>query len=128
MDTVRIVSPIDGSLVAERPCAADAELDAALGRARAAQAAWAAVPVAERVAFCLAMLDAMLAEKDALTAELARMMGRPVRHGGEMGGFASAPGTWRPSHPRRWRAGGRAARQPAADRARATGHRVTVAP
>ncbi len=88
METIRIVSPIDGSIVAERPYATDAEVEAAIGRARAAQAEWAAVPVAERAARCLAMLDAMLGQKDELTVELARMMGRPVRYGGEMGGFA----------------------------------------
>ncbi len=88
MEKVRIVSPIDGGIVAERPQATDAEVEAALGRARAAQAGWAALPIAERAALCLAMLDAMLAMQDELTVELARMMGRPVRYGGEMGGFA----------------------------------------
>jgi acyl-CoA reductase-like NAD-dependent aldehyde dehydrogenase len=84
---VRIVSPIDGSIVAERPYHSDAEVDRALASARAAQAEWAAVPLAERARYCLAMLDAMLAMKGELTIELARMMGRPVRYGGEMGGF-----------------------------------------
>ncbi len=88
MEKIRIVSPIDGSIVAERPFADDTEVEAALGRARAAQPGWASVPIAERAGLCLAMLDAMLATKDELTVELARMMGRPVRYGGEMGGFA----------------------------------------
>ncbi len=87
-EAVRIVSPIDGSIVAERPHASDAVVSDALAAARQAQAEWAAVPIAERGRYCLAMLDAMLAMQDELTVELARMMGRPVRYGGEMGGFA----------------------------------------
>ncbi len=87
-EAVRIVSPIDGSIVAERVRATDGEVEAALAAARAAQAEWAMVPVAERAELCLAMLDAMLAVQEDLTVELARMMGRPVRYGGEMGGFA----------------------------------------
>ncbi len=85
---VRLVSPIDGSIVAERACAQDPEVEAALAAAHAAQREWAAVPIAERAKYCLAMLDAMLGMQEELTAELARMMGRPVRYGGEMGGFA----------------------------------------
>jgi acyl-CoA reductase-like NAD-dependent aldehyde dehydrogenase len=85
---VRIVSPIDGNIVAERPYTADAAVEAALVAARRAQAEWARVPLAERGRHCLAMLDAMLAMQGDLTVELARMMGRPVRYGGEMGGFA----------------------------------------
>ena len=85
---VRIVSPIDGSIVAERPYATAAAVERALQAAREAQVAWAAVPIAERRRYCQAMLDAMLAMRGDLTVELARMMGRPVRYGGEMGGFA----------------------------------------
>jgi acyl-CoA reductase-like NAD-dependent aldehyde dehydrogenase len=85
---VRIVSPIDGSIVAERPYSSDAAVSEALAKARRTQAEWAAVPIAERSRCCLAMLDAMLAMQSELTVELARMMGRPVRYGGEMGGFA----------------------------------------
>lgn len=85
---VRIVSPIDGSIVAERPYHGAAEVEAALAAAGQAQRDWVAVPIAERRRICLAMLDAMLAMQPELTQELARMMGRPVRYGGEMGGFA----------------------------------------
>jgi len=85
---VRIVSPIDGSIVAERAYAGEAAIQNALRAGREAQQGWAAVPIAERRRYCLAMLDAMLAMQGDLTVELARMMGRPVRYGGEMGGFA----------------------------------------
>ncbi len=85
-DSVKIISPIDGSLYAERPLVTDAALDAAVSRARAAQADWARVPVAERVKACTAFLDALLAMNDEIVPELAWQMGRPVRYGGEKRG------------------------------------------
>jgi acyl-CoA reductase-like NAD-dependent aldehyde dehydrogenase len=86
-NAVKIISPIDGSVYAERPFATDAEIDAALSRARAAQARWAEVPVAERVEQTLAMLDALLAMNDEIVPELAWQMGRPTRYGGEKRGL-----------------------------------------
>jgi acyl-CoA reductase-like NAD-dependent aldehyde dehydrogenase len=84
--TTKIISPIDGSLYAERPLTTDAALEAAVSRARAAQAAWAHVPVAERTKLCLAFLDALVAMNDEIVPELAWQMGRPVRYGGEKRG------------------------------------------
>ena len=86
MSTVRIISPIDGSVYAERPPIDDAALEGVVSRARAAQAEWARVPVKERVAKALAFLDALVAMNDEMVPELAWQMGRPVRYGGEKGG------------------------------------------
>ena len=47
--TLKIISPVDGSVYAERPLADDKEVLLTLMRARAAQAKWREVPVAERV-------------------------------------------------------------------------------
>jgi acyl-CoA reductase-like NAD-dependent aldehyde dehydrogenase len=85
--TSKIISPIDGSLYAERPLATDAVIDAATSRARAAQAEWARVAVAQRVRQTLAMLDALLAMNDDIIPELAWQMGRPVRYGAEKRGL-----------------------------------------
>ena len=85
-DSVKIISPIDGSVYAERPIAKDAAVDAALTAARAALPQWRATPVAERGRYMLAFLDALLAMNDDITTELAWQMGRPVRYGGEKGG------------------------------------------
>ena len=85
-DSVKIISPIDGSVYAERPIASDAAIDAALSTARAALPKWRATPVAERGRYMLAFLDALLAMNDDITTELAWQMGRPVRYGGEKGG------------------------------------------
>ncbi|MCB1488020.1 MAG: aldehyde dehydrogenase family protein, partial [Bauldia sp.] len=83
-ETAKIISPIDGSVYAERPIATDVK--AAVSAARAAQAEWRRVPVAERGRTILAFLDALLAMNDEITTELAWQMGRPVRYGGEKGG------------------------------------------
>jgi acyl-CoA reductase-like NAD-dependent aldehyde dehydrogenase len=85
-ETVRIVSPIDGRVYAERPVASADEIRAAVTRARAAQRHWRMVPVAERVALVGRMLDALLAMNDDIVPELARQMGRPIRYGGEKRG------------------------------------------
>ena len=86
METVKIKSPVDGSIYAERPIAADQAVNAAVERAKAAQAEWARMPIAERCRYALAFLDALLAMNDEIVPELAWQMGRPVRYGGEKGG------------------------------------------
>ena len=85
-ETVKIKSPIDGSIYVERPIASDQAVNAAVERARTAQADWARVPVAERAAYMLKMLEALVGMSDEIVPELAWQMGRPVRYGGEFGG------------------------------------------
>jgi len=84
---LKCVSPIDGSVFAEREVLSrDAAFEVA-GRARAAQAAWAARPLQERIDLVMAGVAAVGAVNDEIVPELAHMMGRPVRYGGEFGGF-----------------------------------------
>jgi len=85
-ETIKLISPVDGSVYAERPVASDQAINAAVERAKGAQAEWAHVPVAERARFCLAFLEALTAMSDEIVPELAWQMGRPVRYGGEFGG------------------------------------------
>jgi acyl-CoA reductase-like NAD-dependent aldehyde dehydrogenase len=85
-ETIKIISPIDGSVYAERPVVSDAELDAAVSAARAAQAEWRRVSIAERGRIILAFLEALIAMNDEIVTELAWQMGRPTRYGGEKGG------------------------------------------
>jgi acyl-CoA reductase-like NAD-dependent aldehyde dehydrogenase len=80
-DVVRILSPVDGSIVAERPYAIQSEIDAALADAHRAQRRWRAAPLAERARFCAAAVEAMLAMADEIAPELAWQMGRPVQYG-----------------------------------------------
>ena len=84
--TIKCTSPVDGSVYAERPCASQDEAARIVVTARAAQAAWAARPMAERIDLVRAGV-ARLGEMNAdVVPELAWMMGRPVRYGGEFGG------------------------------------------
>nr|WP_295468784.1 aldehyde dehydrogenase family protein [Mesorhizobium sp.] len=85
-ETVKIKSPVDGSIYAERPVASDQAVNAAVERAKAAQAKWVDVPIAERCKYMLAMLEALVGMTDEIVPELAWQMGRPVRYGGEFGG------------------------------------------
>jgi acyl-CoA reductase-like NAD-dependent aldehyde dehydrogenase len=85
-DVIKLISPIDGSVYAERPALDDAAVDRVVSAARTAQPGWAALPVAERVAYCLKALEALKAMNDEVVPELAWQMGRPVRFGGELGG------------------------------------------
>jgi acyl-CoA reductase-like NAD-dependent aldehyde dehydrogenase len=85
-DTVRIVSPVDGRVYAERKLATPAEIEAAVSKARYARLAWGEVTVAERAMIVTHFVDALLAMNDEIVPELAWQMGRPVRYGGEKGG------------------------------------------
>ncbi|OSP55866.1 aldehyde dehydrogenase family protein [Pseudoruegeria sp. SK021] len=82
------VSPIDGSIYASRPVLSLEAAKAAAAKARAAQPAWAARPLAERVELVLAAVAKIGEQTDRMTTELAHQMGRPVRYGGEFGGFS----------------------------------------
>ena len=85
--TVKCISPIDGSVFAERDLMTAEEAGEAIARARAAQQDWAAVPLEERIKLVLAGVAAVGAMNDEIVPELAHMMGRPVRYGGEFRGF-----------------------------------------
>ena len=84
---LKCISPIDGSVFAERPVLDHGAAAALVERAREAQALWAARPVRERIDLVLAGVAAVGAMNDDIVPELAAMMGRPVRYGGEFGGF-----------------------------------------
>ena len=86
--TLQIISPVDGSVYAERPLADDKEVLLTLMRARAAQLKWREVPIAERVEIATAFTDAMVADKARVAELLTWQMGRPIRYGpGEVRGF-----------------------------------------
>jgi len=85
---LQCISPVDGSVYAERPALSFNEAAVSVARARAAQRDWAARPVAERAALVLAGVAAVGAMNEEIVPELAWQMGRPVRYGGEFGGFS----------------------------------------
>ena len=83
---IQCISPVDGSVYVERPCASPEEATALVAKSRAAQPAWAARPMSERIALVRAGIARIGEMNDEIVTELAWMMGRPVRYGGEFGG------------------------------------------
>jgi len=88
MKTLKCVSPIDGSVYAERPVLTPDEATDAVARAKSAQADWAARPLPERIKLVRAGVERIGEMNDDIVTELAHQMGRPVRYGGEFGGFS----------------------------------------
>jgi acyl-CoA reductase-like NAD-dependent aldehyde dehydrogenase len=84
---LKCISPIDGSIFAERSVLSGEAATAVVTRAKAAQKDWAARPLSERIALVRAGVAAIGEQTDEIVPELAHMMGRPVRYGGEFGGF-----------------------------------------
>lgn len=89
---LKCISPIDGSVYAERPVLTGDAAHAVCARARAAQPDWAARPLQDRIDLVMAGVAAVGEMNDEIVPELAHMMGRPVRYGGEFGGFEERSG------------------------------------
>jgi len=87
MTMIRCVSPVDGSIYAERPALGLDEAKALAARARNAQKAWAKRPLDERIALVLKGVARLNEMGDEVVTELAWQMGRPVKYGGEFKGF-----------------------------------------
>jgi len=85
--TLKCISPIDGSVYLDRPTLSRDAADKVVSAARAAQSAWAARPLSERVDLVRAAVAEVGKSTDRMAIELAHQMGRPVRYGGEFGGF-----------------------------------------
>ncbi len=85
----QIISPVDGSVYAEREYLGATDLHRALEQAGSAQRAWRTTTIEDRATLCLGVVDAMLAMESEIVPELAWQMGRPIRYGaGELRGFA----------------------------------------
>ena len=86
MKPIHLISPVDGSVYAERmPLSPDAAA-AVVARAKSAHKAWAARPLADRIALVRAAVAKLNTMKDVVVEETAWQMGRPTRYGGEFGG------------------------------------------
>ena len=85
-DTVKIVSPIDGRVYAERAIATATEIETAVAKTRRAREVWNELTVKERAKFLEHFVDALIGKNDEIVPELAWQMGRPVRFGGEKRG------------------------------------------
>lgn len=87
MTMIQCISPIDGSVYAERPAMSLEAATEAVARARKAQKAWARRPLEDRVQLVSKGVARLNEMSDEVVPELAHMMGRPVRYGGEYKGF-----------------------------------------
>lgn len=83
------ISPVDGSVYAERPVASSGECARVFREARSAWRGWRAEPLEHRIGLCLAALDRLLDEREEIGREITWQMGRPIRHAGnELNGVA----------------------------------------
>ncbi len=83
---IRCVSPVTGDVFAERPALTEVQALAAVASARSAQKEWARTSLAERIARVKAGVARLGTMSEEIVPELAHMMGRPIRYGGEFGG------------------------------------------
>ena len=87
MTMIQCISPIDGSVYAERPAVPLEAAREVVARARKAQKSWAKRPLEERVQLVLKGVARLNEMVDEVVPEIAWQMGRPVRYGGEFRGF-----------------------------------------
>ena len=87
MNEITCISPIDGEIFAKRNTLSVKDAKKEVQRLRAAQKAWSARPLTERISLVMEGVDAVGKMNDQIVPELAQMMGRPIRYGGEFGGF-----------------------------------------
>ena len=85
--TITCISPIDGSVYATRPCLSFEEAQELADSAKTAQINWASKPVTERIAYVKKAIASIGETTERMVEELAHQIGRPVRYGGEFGGF-----------------------------------------
>ncbi|MDQ6628968.1 MAG: aldehyde dehydrogenase family protein [Pseudomonadota bacterium] len=88
MAVLTITNPADGSLLAEVPADDAASVAAKAVRARAAQPAWAATPIAERKAAVARFRGHVVAELETLARTLTAEVGKPITQSrNELNGF-----------------------------------------
>jgi len=86
-ETLRCISPIDGSIIAERKTMTRAEADDALDLSKKAQVDWAKKSIQERTKLIQSAILLLGENQEETAIELAKQMGRPIRYGGEYSGF-----------------------------------------
>ncbi|MGF9563891.1 aldehyde dehydrogenase family protein [Neorhizobium sp. JUb45] len=87
MTMIQCISPVYGSVYAERPVLSLDAAKEAVARAKKAQKSWAKRPLEDRVQLVMKGVARLNEMVDEVVPELAWMMGRPVRYGGEFRGF-----------------------------------------
>ncbi len=78
--TLKVISPIDGSIYHECEYHTSKDIDAALTKATKAQNEWKAIPLTEKKVYINKFIDAFKSIKDKISEELTWQMGRPIRY------------------------------------------------
>ena len=79
-NTFQVISPIDGSVYAERRLASEPEIEEALATAIHAQKKWKATSLEERAAICRKAVAYFQENTGPIAEELTWQMGRPIRY------------------------------------------------
>jgi acyl-CoA reductase-like NAD-dependent aldehyde dehydrogenase len=86
--TIAVDDPYTGETYCEAELFDEAEVMRRADVAKAAQRQWRATPLAERIAVCGRMIEAMHADADRISSDISGMMGKPVHNArGEIGGM-----------------------------------------
>ena len=80
MTLQQIISPIDGSVFAQRELASDEQVNRVLEAANAARKGWRATPLSRRIEIVEAMVQYMEAHVADIATELTWQMGRPLAY------------------------------------------------
>jgi len=80
MARFEIISPVDGSVFADRTYAADREIEDSLQQAASAFAQWRRTPLSDRIALCQSVVDYFKAHAVEWGEELTWQMGRPIAY------------------------------------------------
>ena len=87
-ERIKIISPVDGSIVAERDLAGELEVAKRVELAEHAQQIWKQTSVSQRAALCHSAIDIMCADSKKISGEISWLMGRPVQYSsGEVKGL-----------------------------------------
>jgi acyl-CoA reductase-like NAD-dependent aldehyde dehydrogenase len=78
--TFQVISPVDGSVYAERAYAGEAQITAALALAARAQQHWQQTSLQERAAICRKAVEYFVDQAVEIGEELTWQMGRPIRY------------------------------------------------
>jgi acyl-CoA reductase-like NAD-dependent aldehyde dehydrogenase len=84
--TLTCISPVDGSIFAERQIMSEVQVNELVTNAKQAQKEWSQRPIDQRIALVLKGVQRLGEMNEQIVPALAHMMGRPVRYGGEFGG------------------------------------------
>lgn len=79
-DRFQVISPVDGSMYAERSRPSQTEIEQALVNASGARSTWRETPLEVRIDFCQKILEYLLQNVSSIAEEITWQMGRPVKY------------------------------------------------